>query len=217
MIPGHEFAGTVAEIGPEFRRISRGDRVIADINVSCGQCFYCRKSEVLNCAEVSQIGIARDGAFAEFAVVPERLVIRIPDNMSFAVAAVTEPLACVVRAFRKSNVRFAESVLVLGLGPIGNLHVQLARAIGAAPIIGVDLNEKRREIAARAGADVVTGEIDNLEEIVLTATDGRGADVVIGASVFLHYMNGLSALPGPADALPLSAFRVRMRGRVSRR
>lgn len=179
MIPGHEFAGTVAAVGDEVTSVEPGRRVIADINIGCGNCFYCRKNEVMSCTEVKQLGIHIDGGFAEYVKVPERLVIPIPDDMSFEVAALAEPLACTVRAAKKSNIRLGESVLVIGAGPIGNLHVQLARTIGAAPVIVVDLNPARAALAKECGADIVISDINELEAQVLAATDGRGADVVI--------------------------------------
>jgi 2-desacetyl-2-hydroxyethyl bacteriochlorophyllide A dehydrogenase len=179
LIPGHEFAGTVAKVGDEVSTISVGQRVIADINIGCGQCFYCRKNEVLSCPEMRQLGIHTDGAFGDYVKIPERLVIPIPDDMPFEVAAMTEPLACVVRAFKKSDIRFAESVLVIGAGPIGNLHIQMARAVGAAPVITADLNTNRLAIASRCGADVVVSDMTRLKAEVRAVTDGRGADVVI--------------------------------------
>lgn len=179
LIPGHEFAGTVAAIGGDVSSITVGQRVIADINIGCGHCFYCRKNEVLSCPEVHQLGIHTDGAFADYVKVPARLAIPIPDSMSFEIAALTEPLACVVRAFKKSAIQFAESVLVIGAGPIGNLHVQMARAIGAAPIIVADLNTDRLDIASRTGADAVVADMSQLDASVRALTEGRGADVVI--------------------------------------
>lgn len=179
LVPGHEFSGTVASVGGEVSSVAVGQRVIADINVGCGRCFYCRKNEVLNCPDMRQLGIHTDGAFAEYVKVPERLVIPIPDDMSFAVAALTEPLACTVRAAKKSRIRFGESVLVIGAGPVGNFHVQLARAIGAAPVIAADLNPDRVALAKRCGADIVVSDMSGLDAAVKAATGGRGADVVI--------------------------------------
>jgi threonine dehydrogenase-like Zn-dependent dehydrogenase len=126
-----------------------------------------------------QLGIHIDGALAEYVKVPERLVIPIPDDMPFEVAALTEPLACTVRAAKKSRIRFGESVLVIGAGPVGNFHVQLARAIGAAPVIAADLNPDRLALAKRCGADIVVSDMSRLDAEVKAATDGRGADVVI--------------------------------------
>ncbi len=179
LIPGHEFSGTVAEVGSAVTVVSPGTRVIADINMGCGHCFYCRKNEVMSCARVQQLGIHVDGAFAEYVKVPQRLVIPFPDGMPFDVAALTEPLACTVRAAKRSGIRLGESVLVIGAGPIGNLHVQLARAIGAAPVIAADLNVNRLALAAACGADITVSDMGRLDAEVRAATDGRGADVVI--------------------------------------
>jgi len=179
LVPGHEFSGTVAEVGGSVSTVALGQRVIADINIGCGHCFYCRKNEVMSCAQVRQLGIHVDGAFAEYVKVPQRLVIPIPDGMPFEVAALTEPLACTVRAAKKSSIRLGESVLVIGAGPIGNLHVQVARAIGAAPVIAADLNVDRLALAASCGADVTVSDMSRLDAEVRAVTDGRGADVVI--------------------------------------
>ncbi|MBN8933122.1 MAG: alcohol dehydrogenase catalytic domain-containing protein [Rhizobium pusense] len=179
LIPGHEFSGTVSATGSAVTRIRSGQRVTADINIGCGQCFFCRKNEIMSCTEVKQLGIHIDGAFAEYVRVPERLVIPIPDEMSFEVAALAEPLACTVRAAKKSEIRLGESVLIIGAGPIGNFHVQLARTIGAAPIIVADLNVMRLEMAKAGGADIVVSNMDKLDQEVRAVTDGRGADVVI--------------------------------------
>lgn len=179
LIPGHEFSGTVAAIGDGVTTVDVGTRVIADINIGCGHCFYCRKNEVMSCSEVKQLGIHIDGAFAEYVKVPQRLVIPIPDDMPFDVAALAEPLGCTVRAAKKSAIRFGESVLVLGAGPVGNFHIQLARAIGAAPIIAADLNLQRLRLAKDCGADVVVSDMSTLDSAVRAVTGGRGADVVI--------------------------------------
>jgi 2-desacetyl-2-hydroxyethyl bacteriochlorophyllide A dehydrogenase len=179
VIPGHEFAGVVAAVGEAVSRFKVGARVTADINVGCGHCFFCRKNEVLLCKEMYQLGIHRNGGFAEYAAAPERLVIPIPDDMPFSIAALTEPLSCCVRSFTRNAVRPGESLLVIGTGPIGNLHVQLGRVSGAAPIIATDVNKQRLAAAAECGADVIVDDPDMLDGVVKRLTDGRGADVVI--------------------------------------
>ncbi len=179
LVPGHEFVGTVAEAGKGAERFSTGQRVVVDINVGCGTCFWCRKNEILSCPEMQQIGISRDGAFAEYLAVPARLVIPVPAHMPAEVAALTEPVACVVRAARKSRIGLGQSVVVLGAGPIGNLHIQLMRRLGAAPIIALELSELRARMAKDAGADAVVTDPAKLPDMVRAMTDGRGADVVI--------------------------------------
>ena len=179
IIPGHEFAGTIEAVGKHVQHVRPGQKAVADINIGCGQCYYCRRNEVLNCAEVRQLGISMDGAFAEYVCVPERLVIAAPDEMDMATLALVEPVACVVRAARKSGVGLASSVVILGAGPIGNLHVQLMRLLGAAPIIAVELNAERSAMARSVGADVVVSDPSRVLPMVMDMTDGRGADIVI--------------------------------------
>ncbi len=179
MIPGHEFTGTISELGGGVSGLTVGAPVVVDMNIGCGTCYWCRRNEILNCPEMQQMGITRDGAFAEYICVPARLVIPAPQDTPPEVLALTEPLACVVRCARKANITFGQSVVVLGAGPIGNLHVQLLRTIGAAPIIVADVSEDRVRMALEAGADVGVTDPAQLEETVLKHTDGRGADVVI--------------------------------------
>ncbi len=122
LIPGHEFCGTIARCGSSVRHLEVGTRVVADINIGCGTCFWCRRNEVLNCSEVTQVGIGRDGAFAEYVAVPARLAIPVRGDVPDSVLALTEPVACVVRAARKAGATFGQSVVIFGAGPIGNLQ-----------------------------------------------------------------------------------------------
>lgn len=179
MVPGHEFAGTIAGLGEGVDRLTLGTQVVVDMNIGCGTCYWCRRNEILNCPDMNQLGITMDGAFAEYVVMPAHLVIPAPDHTPLEVLALTEPLACVVRAAKKAQVGLGQSVVVIGAGPIGNLHVQLLRTLGAAPIIVADLSQDRVDMALQAGADVGTSDPDQLKQIVLDHTDGRGADIVI--------------------------------------
>lgn len=179
MIPGHEFTGTIAALGPDVAGLTVGGKAIVDMNIGCGRCFWCRRNEILNCPEMRQLGITMDGAFAEYIVVPARLVIPAPDDVPFEVLALAEPFACVVRAARKAQVTFGQSGVVIGAGPIGNLHVQLLRTIGAAPIIVTDLSKDRVAMAVDCGADIGVTDPTQLQQTVMDATYGRGADIVI--------------------------------------
>lgn len=179
MVPGHEFSGTVYAVGTNISRLTKNQNVVVDMNIGCGTCFWCRRNEILNCPDMNQIGITMDGAFCEFISVPERLVIPAPEKVPHEVLALTEPLACVVRAARKAQTTFGQSAVVLGAGPIGNLHVQLLRAIGVAPIIVTDISEHRVAIALDTGADIGVTNPSELQDAVLNATEGRGADLVI--------------------------------------
>ena len=219
LVPGHEFAGTVAATGKHVRHIEPGTICVADINIGCGICYWCRRNEVLNCPSMTQVGIGRNGAFAEYVCVPARLVIPAPDNVPTEVLALTEPVSCVVRAARKARVSFGRSVVILGAGPIGNLHVQMMRLCGAAPIIVADLSEGRCRLAQEAGADAVVTDPSALKAKVLEMTDGRGADLVI-ESVGSARLYALAfdlirkgghvvffGLTGPRDTVPVEILR----------
>ncbi|WP_354460441.1 zinc-dependent alcohol dehydrogenase [Mesorhizobium shangrilense] len=216
IVPGHEFTGTISRVGDRAGRFALGQRVVADINIGCGACYYCRRNEVLNCAEVRQVGISRDGAFAEYVAIPDRLVIPAPADAAPATLALTEPIACVVRAARKAKVRFGQSVVVLGAGPIGNLHIQMMRLVGAAPIIVVELSGERARLAMQAGADAVVSDPSQVKDTVLKMTGGRGADIVI-ESVGLPQLYAQAfdlirpgghvaafGITGPGDSIPLA-------------
>ena len=216
LVPGHEFTGRIAALGPGVTGLRAGGKAVVDMNIGCGACFWCRRNEILNCPEMQQIGITTDGAFAEYLIVPARLVIPAPESIPDAVLALTEPLACVVRAARKARVTFGQSVVVIGAGPIGNLHVQLLRTIGAAPIIVADLSPDRVAMAVAAGADIGVSDPAELRDRVLAATAGRGADVAIesvgnaglyAAAMGLIRRGGHLAafgLTGPEATLPLN-------------
>lgn len=179
MVPGHEFTGTIQALGADVTGLTLGSKAVVDMNIGCGACYWCRRNEILNCPEMQQMGITMDGAFAEYMVVPARLVIPAPAHVADEVLALTEPLSCVVRAARKAQITFGQSVLVMGAGPIGNLHVQLLRTIGAAPIIVTDLSAERVQMALDCGADIGVSDPARLKQAVMDATEGRGVDIVI--------------------------------------
>lgn len=179
LIPGHEFSGEIVAVGPRVATLTPGQRVVADINISCGHCYYCRRNELLNCPEIRQLGIHTHGAFAQYVAVPARLVIPLSDEVTDSVACLTEPFSCVVRAGKKIGLSVAESVVVIGAGPVGNMHIQMARLLGAAPIIAVELNPHRAELAGQCGADSVITDPERALEQIKLLTQGRGADVVI--------------------------------------
>lgn len=219
LVPGHEFCGVVEAVGSAVRHLAPGTTCVADINIGCGSCYWCRRNEILNCPTMVQAGIGRDGAFAEFLCLPARLVIPAPDAVPEAVLALVEPVACVVRAARKAGIGFARSVVILGAGPIGNLHVQMMRLVGAAPIVVADLSPDRCRMALEAGADAAVSDPAALRETVLSLTEGRGADFVIEsvghkalyAEAFRLIRKGghvaFFGLTGPDDTVPVEILR----------
>lgn len=179
LIAGHEFSGVIEKVGSKVKRFKGGEKVTADINLSCGTCYYCRHDQPLMCSEMRQLGIHINGAFTEYVAVPQEKVYVLPENMDFKDAALLEPISCVVRAAKKHNLKFAESVAIIGDGAIALMHVQMAKICGAAPIIVIGLDENRMKKAKELGADCVIKSDTDMYEKVKELTEGRGADLVI--------------------------------------
>jgi L-iditol 2-dehydrogenase len=186
---GHEVAGAVEELGAGTEGFAPGDRVQLIAAIPCGECFECTHRSMAICANQESIGYDYDGGFAEWLVVPAKVMKvsglnRIPPPLSFEEAAVTEPLACVLNGQELARVSAGDVVVVIGAGPIGCFHVRLARARGASQVVLVDVNGERLEMSAsRVEPDLaVDASKENAIEAVLKLTDGRGADVVITAA-----------------------------------
>lgn len=187
-ITGHEVTGEVLEAGEKVAGFRPGDRVQVAAAVPCGYCWYCLRGAQSMCENLTAVGYHYNGGFAQQMLVPGRLLRNacvniIPPGISFREAALAEPLACAVNGQEISHVAFGETVLVIGAGPIGCLHVQLARIRGAARVLLADVDGQRLAAAAFTGADrlVNPGEED-LPAAVREANDGRLADQVIVAA-----------------------------------
>ncbi|WP_067456199.1 2,3-butanediol dehydrogenase [Actinomadura macra] len=152
---GHEFSGTVTEIGPGVTGFSPGDRVAVEPHYRCGDCARCRAGEYNLCRHFGFAGLMGDGGLAERAVVPSYMLHRLPDGVSLEQAALFEPAAVALHSIRRSGLRDGESVAVVGLGPIGLLVVQLAARYGAGRIVAADPSGTRRDLALRLGATEV--------------------------------------------------------------
>jgi L-iditol 2-dehydrogenase len=188
-VMGHEIAGEVVEVGPGTSGWSIGDRVQVIAAIPCGQCPDCQHGRMTVCPNQESMGYHYEGGFAEYMVVPSKVLAVsglnvIPDGVSFAEASVAEPLACVLNGQQLARVGEGDDVVVIGSGPIGCLHVRLARARGAARVLLVELNAERLRLAAdlvAPDASVAGADVDVVDE-VLKLTDGRGADVIITAA-----------------------------------
>ncbi|HEX7004320.1 MAG TPA: zinc-dependent alcohol dehydrogenase family protein [Trueperaceae bacterium] len=150
--PGHEFAGTVVAVGEGVLRRRVGDRVTVDPNVACLTCDECLRGAFNQCVDLQAIGVTRDGAFARYLVAPERSVYPIGD-LSFEVAALIEPLACVAWGLCRLTLPSGYSALIYGAGPMGCLLLQALRTAGAVRVAMVDVVESRLAIAKELGAD----------------------------------------------------------------
>jgi L-iditol 2-dehydrogenase len=181
---GHEYAGTIEAAGEGVKDFGVGMRVVATNSAPCGDCFFCKRDMPNLCAQLKDSLV--NGAFAEYIRVPEPVVKwnthPIPKSLSFRDAALTEPLACVVHGIEESNIKLGDTVVVIGAGPIGQMLIMLAKKNGASSVIASDLAELRRDIAKKAGADIVINPTEeNPIERVKEETSGYGADVVIEA------------------------------------
>ena len=205
---GHEFAGIVEAVGPAVRRVVPGRRVSGEGHITCGHCHLCRTARGHICESVEIIGIDRDGAFAELLVLPEQNVWPLDPSIPDEVGAILDPLGNAVHTVMAADVA-ARSVLVTGVGTIGLMAVQVARAAGASRILATDTDPRRLEIAKRLGADAVFAATDaNWPAAARAVTEGRGPEVLLEMSGSARAISdGLAALQngGTAALLGLPA------------
>lgn len=182
LIMGHEFVGTVVELGKGVKSLEVGDVVSGETHINCGACYQCRNGAPHICSHLVLPGVHRDGSFAEFMAYPESCLVRLPESIPIEYGALMEPLGVGVSAVEKAQVAGA-NVVVVGSGPIGLGVVAVARAMGARKIVALDVREYRLDLAKRCGADhaVDTSKSDP-EDFVREQTQGVGADVVFDAS-----------------------------------
>lgn len=190
-IIGHEIAGEIVEVGHDVAGgWLPGDRVQIIAAVPCGTCHECRKGWMAVCQNQTSMGYQYDGGFAEYMIVPREVLAvagmnRIPEGLSFAEASAAEPFACAINAQEQLGIQAGDDVVIFGAGPIGCMHVRIARGVHqAGRVILVDINAERLRMSADAvHPDVVinASEVDVVEEI-RRLTEGRGADVVITAT-----------------------------------
>jgi L-iditol 2-dehydrogenase len=177
-IMGHEMFGEVVETG-DAEALRPGDRVVIDPELYCGACFHCLIGQTHLCPNGTLVGRDSDGGFAEYLNAPASHVFHVPDSIDSRTAPMIQVLTTCLHAQRQIDIFPAESVVVFGLGVTGQLHVQLAKARGASPVIGVTRSLEKRELAEKLGADITFPGGDDVIDKVREATAGRGADAVI--------------------------------------
>ncbi|MCL2001298.1 MAG: galactitol-1-phosphate 5-dehydrogenase, partial [Planctomycetes bacterium] len=182
IVMGHEASGVIEKVGGNVTGFKPGDRVTFDSTIFCGQCYFCRRGEINLCDNRRVLGVScgdyrLHGAFAEYVVVPGRILFHIGDQASFEQAAMVEPLSVAFHALRRSEVTLNSTAVVVGVGMIGLLVVQLLRVAGCGKIIAVDMLDAKLDLARKFGADhgIRSDKSDAAKEI-LTITGGRGAD-----------------------------------------
>ena len=180
---GHEFAGDIAAVGADVKNFREGMRVVAANSSPCNRCFYCKIGRHSLCENLL---VRLEGAFAEYVAIPGAIVqqnlLEIPSNVSYQEAALVEPLACVVHGVEESNIKIGDTVVVNGAGPIGLMHVSLAKLKGEKVIV-TDLNKDRLKRARKLGADEIidASSVDQVKAVRELTEGKRGVDVAIEA------------------------------------
>ncbi|MBI5490926.1 MAG: alcohol dehydrogenase catalytic domain-containing protein [Deltaproteobacteria bacterium] len=182
LVLGHEVAGVIEAVGEGVTKVAPGDRVVAAHHVPCNTCRACLRGHHSTC-DTLRTTTFDPGGFCERVRLPainvDRGVFKLPDDLSFDEGTFAEPLACVIRAQRIARIRAGDSVLVLGAGLSGLLHLKLAAALGAGRLLATDVLESRRAAALRFGAEAVFDGRDDVPRRVRDANEGRGADLVV--------------------------------------
>ena len=200
-IPGHECSGTVVDTGPDVKDVREGDMVAAETHVPCGTCWQCTHDRKHTCLNMELFGHTIDGCFAEYFVIPESAVRRLPAGFPERAGCLLEPLGIPLRAVLRGNVA-GDTLAVIGCGPIGQLAIGAAKMQKAELIIALDTNTKRLELAREMGAtDVLNPSDGPVSEQVLSLTEGNGVGTAIEAS-------------GSVDALREALGYVRIGGTV---
>ena len=191
LIMGHEASGVIEEVGDKVTGWEIGDRVTFDSTISCGSCHFCRRGKINLCDNRQVLGVScedyrRHGAFAEYVAVPQHILYRLPETITFDQAAMVEPLSVAVHAVARTSISSHDTAVVVGAGMIGLLVVQALRAAGCGQIIAVDIDSQRLELAGKLGADIgINCETEDVVAEVLQRTSDRGADIafeVVGKS-----------------------------------
>jgi L-iditol 2-dehydrogenase len=180
---GHECSGIVEEVGEGVTKFKKGDRLASHNTAPCGYCYFCKKER----PELCQNKTIRVGAYAEYCIIPSRIVEvsawRIPDHVDFATASVIEPFACTVWGAENGNIQLGDSVAIIGAGFQGLNYVQLAKLKGAKKVISIDINPSRLQLAKKLGAtDTINSKNVDVKKAVFELTEGMGCDVSLEAA-----------------------------------
>ncbi len=193
LIPGHEFAGEVAQIGDDADTqaggsklphsiLKPGDRVAVFPLIPCGRCAYCQIGEYAQCDDYDYLGSRRDGGFAEYVAAPAGNLIPIPDNVDFDCAAMTEPASVALHALRRTGVDAGDSVAILGAGPIGIILAQWATICGAGRVFIADIVDEKLDVAREYGFFCINAAQEDTVQRIVAETEGRGADICVEAA-----------------------------------
>jgi 2-desacetyl-2-hydroxyethyl bacteriochlorophyllide A dehydrogenase len=210
VIPGHEWAGTVVEVGSSVEDVRVGARVVCEGLIACNRCRRCRGGETHWCERVEALGFTRPGGYAELVAVPARVVHQLPDHVSFDAGVLIEPASVVLHALEKVRPQIGDTAGVIGVGTLGSLAIALLKLHSPANIVAYGIREEELELARRLGADEVrlTGEAnDEVDLVVETAGHPSAIELATrlcrpGGRVALLGLSGEGqSLTLPADLL----------------
>jgi threonine dehydrogenase-like Zn-dependent dehydrogenase len=189
IVAGHEFMGRVMKLGPgaaEKYGLKVGDRAIAENIVPCGKCFWCKRGEYNLCDPHAVFGVIKhNGGWAKHMLYPRgSLVHKVPEHISWADAAIIEPLACALHGVNRANIQFGDTVVIMGCGPIGLFMVQGVKLKNPKQVIAIDLSDHRLAVAKDLGADITINPTkeDAVAKVKSLTEDGIGCDVVLEAA-----------------------------------
>jgi 2-desacetyl-2-hydroxyethyl bacteriochlorophyllide A dehydrogenase len=217
-VPGHEWSGSVAEVGANVTEVASGDRVVCEGIIPCHRCRRCRGGETYLCENYDQLGFTRGGGYGEYVVAPRHVVHRLPDNVSFDAAVLVEPASVVVHGLERAALRPGDRIGVVGVGTLGALAIAIARLHSPREIVAYGIRDEELELARRVGADRVVNTTagspaeGELEVVVETAGAVQAAELATrltregGRIVLLGIAGHGRVLELPADRLPLRSL-----------
>ena len=186
LVLGHEISGEIVKIGEKVKKntpLKEGDRVAVHHHAPCMKCFYCLRGDYVQCDTWKSSKIY-PGGISEYILLPEVILtndtLKLPENVSFEQGAMVEPVACVVKSLKRASIKKGDTILIIGLGVMGQIHIMLAKQFGAGKVIGADMVDFRLKKALEAGADaVIDVSKENIYERMFSLTDGLMAQTVI--------------------------------------
>jgi L-iditol 2-dehydrogenase len=182
LVLGHEIGGEIEKVGKKINKYQVGDRVSASHHVPCNTCYYCLQGHQTTCNTLRSTHFD-PGGFSEYVRLPsinvDRGIYPLPDSVSMEQATFIEPIACTLRAQQQAKIKAGQSVLVIGSGIAGLLHIQLARALGATHVMATDIDEYRLKMAKKFGADEAWNAKEDIPNKIRETNNGRAADLVI--------------------------------------
>ena len=181
LIIGHEFSGEIVEVGEGVKGWKIGDRVTCDASIVDWECYWCKRFQTNYCEKLAVTGVQSDGAFAEYVVVNDYQLRRLPPNVSYEEGAMIEPLACAVQAMRRVEMQPGDTVFIAGSGPLGLCCLKVALAAGAGEVYVSQRSKERREIAKLDATKVFDPTVDDIKKEILQLTNGVGVDVAFEA------------------------------------